>query len=74
MAEMGCKVPVDEFRRVLVEVKDEIFPRLSIDELVLTRDEAAYVNAVKKRVDAARLTRVFVLRSLLGTRKNPART
>lgn len=67
----GCEASVEEFRRVLAEVKAEHFADWSIDELCYTRDEAAeYCQLVKKRLSTPRLTRPFILRSLVGLRKN----
>lgn len=71
LKEMGCEASVEEFRRVLVDAKNELFPQFSIDELCYTRDEAAeFCAAVRKKLSSPRLTRVFLLRALTGTRKN----
>ena len=71
---MGFTGEVQDFRRVLAEVKGELFPDLSIDELCFTRDEAAdFCKEVRKRLGAPRVTRVFLLRSLVGLRKNGRR-
>jgi hypothetical protein len=72
LKEFGFTGTVAEFRAALVAVKAERFPDWSIDELTYTRDEAAeYCQLVKKRLNAPRLTRPFILRALVGTRKNP---
>src|SRR4051812_41227977 len=72
LREMGYTGDVDEFRRALAEVKAEAYPQFSIDELCFTRDEAAdFCQQVRKRLAAPRLTRVLILRSLTGLRKNP---
>ena len=53
-----------------MEIKAEHFADWSIDELTYTRDEAAeFCQLVKKRLGAPRLTRPFMLRSLVGIRK-----
>jgi hypothetical protein len=71
---MGYQGTVEEFRAALAEVKAEHFANWSIDELTYTRDEAAeYCQLVKKRLNAPRLTRPFILRSLVGLRKNPVK-
>lgn len=72
LKEMGCAASVEQFRRELAEVKAERFAEWSVDELCFTRDEAAdFCKLVRERVRAPRLTRVFILRSLVGLRKNP---
>ncbi len=56
------------------EVKAEHFVGWSIDELCFTRDEASeFCQIVKKRLGAPRLTRPFILRALVGLRKNPVK-
>ena len=71
LKEMGCTASVDDFRAALAEVKAERFGDWSIDELTYTRDEAAeFCQLVRKRLGAPKLTRVFILRSLVGMRKN----
>ena len=71
LREMGCGASVEEFRTVLAEVKAEHFADWSIDELCFTRDEAAqYCKLVRKKLGAPKLTRVFLLRSLVGIRKS----
>jgi hypothetical protein len=46
-------------------------PQDAIDELTYTRDEAAeFWRLVKKRLGAPWLTHPFILRSLVGLRKN----
>jgi hypothetical protein len=68
---MGFTGTLDEFRAALVAVKGESFPTWSIDELTYTRDEAAdFCRLVRERLGAPRLTRVFILRALVGLRKN----
>ena len=65
---------VEKFRSALKTFKDELFAGWSIDELCFTRDETAgFCQHVKKRLGANRLTRPFILRSLVGTRKNRPR-
>jgi hypothetical protein len=71
----GCGASVDEFRTALVEVKAELFPDWSDEALIVTRDEAAeFCQAVKKRLGAPRLTRPFILRALVGIRKQKRKT
>jgi hypothetical protein len=72
LKEMGCTASLDEFRDTLAAVKAEMFPDLTDEELAFTRDQAGdFVAEVKKRLNASKLTRVFVLRALVGLRKNP---
>ncbi len=71
LKELGFAGPVDEFRAALVEIKAEAFPDLTDEELTYTRDEAgSYCALVRKRLGAPRLTRPFILRSLIGVRKH----
>lgn len=74
LREMGFEGTVEEFRGTLAAVKAELFPGLTDEELCFTRDQAGdYVAEVKRRLEAPRLTRVFVLRALIGLRKNEKR-
>ncbi|MGP0068283.1 MAG: hypothetical protein ACLQGP_32390 [Isosphaeraceae bacterium] len=71
---MGCTADLETFRRTLAEVKAELFPEMTDEELCYTRDQASdYCAEVKKRVAAPKLTRVFILRSLVGLRKHRKR-
>lgn len=71
LKEMGCTVKLDVFRRTLAEVKAELFPEMTDEELCYTRDEAGtFCSIVRKRLEAPRLTRPFILRSLVGLRKH----
>jgi len=71
LKEFGFSGTVGEFRTALTEIKAGHFANRSIDELTYTRDEAAeYCQLVQKRLAAPRLTRPFILRSLVGLRKN----
>lgn len=74
LKELGFTGELDLFRETLADVKREKFSGLSVDELCFTRDEAAeFCKEVKRRLGAPRLTRVFILRSLVGLRKNGKR-
>lgn len=58
----------------LAEVKAYKFAEWSIDEMCFSRDQAAdFCKLVRERVGVARLTRVFILRSLVGLKKNPVK-
>ena len=58
----------------MAQVKAEQFAEWSIDELCYTRDEAAeFCRLVKEQLHAPRLTRPYILRSLVGLRKNKPR-
>ncbi len=70
LKEFGFTGSVEDFRTALTEIKAEHFANWSIDELTYTRDEAAeYCRLVKQRLEAPRLTRPFILRCLVGIRK-----
>lgn len=70
LKEFGCEASVEEFRQALVEAKAELYPDWSDEALIVTRDEAAaFCQAVKKRLNAPRLTRPFILTGLIGVRK-----
>lgn len=74
LKDMGCTASVEEFRCVLAEVKAEAYPDMTDEELIYTRDEAGtYCQLVRKRLAAPRLTRPFILRSLVGLRKQKKR-
>lgn len=74
LKDMGCEVTVEEFRRVLAEIKAEYFPQFTDEELTYTRDEAGtFCSLVRKRLNVPRLTRPFILRSLVGLRKQRKR-
>jgi hypothetical protein len=74
LKEFGYTGTVENFRTALIEIKAEHFADWSIDELTYTRDEAAeFCQLIKKRLGSPRLTRPFILRSLVGIRKNKAK-
>jgi lipoate-protein ligase A len=74
LKEFGYQGTIEDFRTALIEIKAEHFGDWSIDELTYTRDEAAeFCQLVKKRLSAPRMTRPFILRSLVGIRKNKPR-
>jgi hypothetical protein len=63
-----------DFHRTLIEVKDARFPSFTDEELTYTRDEAdPYCAAVRQKLGLADLPRPFILRSLVGIRKNSVR-
>lgn len=71
LKELGCTASVETFRTALAEIKAEAYPGMTDEELIYTRDEAGtYCQLVRKRVNAPRLTRSFILRSLIGLRKH----
>jgi hypothetical protein len=68
---MGYESGADEFRCVLAETKAELYADWPDERLIVTRDEAGQFCAqVRKRLNAPRLTRPFILTALLGLRKN----
>jgi hypothetical protein len=71
---LGCTIKLETFRRTLAEVKAKMFPEMTDEELCYTRDQASdFCAEVKNRVTAPKLTRVFILRSLVGLRKHRKR-
>lgn len=74
LAEMGHAGPVDEFRRVLAEVKREKYAEWTDENLAFTRHQADdYCSEARKRLAAPKLSRVVILKGLVGLRKNKAR-
>ncbi|OJW21136.1 MAG: hypothetical protein BGO49_24285 [Planctomycetales bacterium 71-10] len=74
LRDMGCTADLETFRRTLAEVKGELFPDLTDENLAFSRDQAGdYCSEVKKRLAAPKLTRVFILKALVGLRKNRKR-
>ena len=74
LKDFGCEASVEEFRTALAEIKAEHFPQFTDEELTYTRDEAGtFCSLVRKRLNAPRLTRPFILRSLVGLRKQRGR-
>jgi len=68
----GCPLGTTEFRRILVAVKQELFPDWSDEHLVCTADEAEnYCAEVLRRV-GGRMPRHFILTQLLNVRKAQA--
>lgn len=68
---MGCSADLEMFRATLAAVKAEMFPGWTDEALIVTKDQAGqYCAAVRKRLDAPRLTRSFILLALIGLRKN----
>jgi hypothetical protein len=68
---LGYDGNVEDFRAALAEIKAERYPDMTDEELIYTRDEAGtYCQLVRKRLGAPRLTRPFILRALIGLRKN----
>ena len=71
LKDSGFAGSLEEFRATLAEVKAEAYPDVTDEELIYTRDEAGtYCALVRKRLSAPRLTRPFILRSLVGLRKH----
>ncbi len=71
LASTGFDGEVDEFRWVLAEVKAELYPDVTDEELSYTRDEAAeFCKEVRSRLKAPKLTRVSILRRLVSLRNH----
>lgn len=63
---MGFQGSVDEFRAALAEVKAESFPSITDEEILIGKESSSKIYVqVRKRLDAPRLTRAFILRSLI---------
>lgn len=74
LADYGCQISVDDFRTALREIKAELYPGLTDENLAFTRHEAErYCAAVRERVGGKRLSRVFILTNLVNLRKNGKR-
>ncbi len=74
LRQFGFQGSQSDFRRILIEVKALNYPDISDEELTYTRDEAdVYCIKVRARVGLDKLPRPFILRSLIGIRKNPMR-
>jgi hypothetical protein len=70
LKEMGDSASVEDFRRILAEIQAEHFADWTDEELISTRDEAGtFCQLVRKRLNAPRLTRPFIVRSLEGLRR-----
>ena len=71
LAEFGCTATADEFRTALIEAKNEAFPDWGIEDLTYTKNQAAdYCALVRRKLNAPKLPRVFILRNLVSCRKN----
>ena len=71
LKEMGFDGEMEEFRSTLAAVKAELYPDMTDEDLTYTRDEAgAFCAEVRKRLKVPRLSRVFLLRALIGLRKH----
>jgi hypothetical protein len=67
----GCDLTPNEFRELLADLKDAMFPAYTDEDLGYTRDEAdGYCQAVRARAHCQNLPRVSILRSLDGIRKH----
>lgn len=74
LVEMRCTAAVEEFRRVLAEVKREKYPGWTDENLAFTRHQADdYCSEVRRRLAAPKLSRVLILKGLVSLRKNKAR-
>jgi len=71
LKEQGYDGPLDTFRETLAAVKGELFADTTDEELIIGKDSSArFCVEVRKRLAAPRLGRAFILRSLIGIRKN----
>lgn len=67
----GFEGEVNEFRSALLAVKNEHFAGLTDEELTFGKDSSArFCVLVRERLGCPRLGRVFLLRALIGLRKN----
>ena len=65
----GCELAPQEFKEVLTEIKQELFPGMTEERLACTDDESiTYCDEVNKRVGVA-LPRPFVRFQLLNNHK-----
>jgi hypothetical protein len=71
LKELGYEGRVEEFGEALAAVKAEAYPDTTDEEVLIGKvSSSRYCVLVRKRLNASRLTRAFILRSLLGIRKN----
>ena len=68
---MGFEGSLDDFRSALAEVKSEHFGDVTDEELIYGRNSSAeFCSLVRKKLNAPKLERVFLLRSLVALRKH----
>lgn len=71
LAEMGYTGTIEEFRRALAEVKQKRYPGWTDENLAFTRHQADHFCAeVRKRLSAPKISRVAILKGLVGLRKS----
>jgi hypothetical protein len=71
LKEMGFTGSVETFRQTLAEVKTEKYPDMTDEDLAFTKNQAGdYCAEVNRRLGGTKLARVFILRALVGLRKN----
>jgi hypothetical protein len=71
LKEMGFAGDLETFRAALAEVKAEAFPDVTDEELIFGRNSSAnYCVLVRKRLNAPRLERAFILKALISLRKH----
>lgn len=71
LRDFGYTGTLEDFRRALLAVKAESFPGIADDEIVIGKDSSAqFCVQIRRRLEAPRLGRAFILRALLSLRKN----
>jgi hypothetical protein len=69
LKESGCTASVEEFRETLIAVKAEKYPDMTDEDLAFTKNQAGdYCAEVNRRI-GTKLSRVFILKCLVGIRK-----
>lgn len=70
---IGCEMPADEFRDLLMELHAVLYPSWSIDELVCHPQEALeYAIIIRRRAKCSYLPDDLILRSLMNCRRRAA--
>lgn len=71
LEECGCEIDPTQFRELLEERKDLMFPTWTIDDLVCNPDEAKnFCNAIRSEVGGPNLTDYLILRTLMNIRRS----
>ena len=71
LCQYGCSLSPSEFRELVGDLKDVMFPDFTDEHLSFTRDEAdQYCEAVRNRAGCKALPRVFILHCLANIRKH----
>ncbi|WZO97343.1 hypothetical protein EP7_004368 [Isosphaeraceae bacterium EP7] len=71
LKESGYAGDLETFRETLAAVKAELYPDITDEILAFGKETSAtYCATVRKRLNAPRLGRVFILKGLISLRKH----